>query len=206
MDDKINDIIEASAKLFQRCGIKSISMDDIAKELSISKKTLYQFVKDKRQLVELSVEYFLVENKFHQNISCEGSNAVEQYFMVYQQVVKMISTANFSVEYDLQKYYPDLHKRVVEVRQKRMFNGIKLNIEKGITEGLYRSEIDVEIISKLNVLLSESMHNYEFLSDNKAELIKIMKMNFDYHIHGIESEKGLIEYNRIKNNLNNQAN
>lgn len=204
MDDKISKILQASNKLFQKCGIKSVSMDDIASEMAISKKTLYKFVKDKRHLVELSVEYFLTENKFHQQLNCEGSNAIEQYFMVYQQVIKMINTANFSVEYDLQKYYSDLHSKIVEVRQKRMYSGIKLNIEKGIAEGLYRPEIDVEIISKLNVLLSESMHNYEFLTENKAEIIKIMDVNFDYHIHGIASEKGLLEYKRIKNNINNQ--
>ncbi len=203
MDKKTEEIVKAGCELFMKYGIKSVSMDDLASRLGMSKKTLYKYVRDKRKLVEMVLDNILLKNSFHDKNTGENLNAIEEYFTIYNQVIKMISEANFSAEFDLQKYYPDLYKKMLETRQTRMFHGIKMNLAKGVGEGLYRQNLDIDIVAKLNVMLSESMHDYEFLTQNRQELIRIMDVNFDYHIHAILSKKGLDEYELIIKKRNN---
>ncbi len=200
MDKKTEEIVNAGLELFRKYGIKSVSMDDIASAMGISKKTIYKNVRDKRHLVELVIDKVLEGNKFHGSKMNSEGNAVQDYFYVYEQVKKMINEANFSAEYDLQKYYPDLFKRLVESRKKKMETGIKANLKKGVEEGFYRKELDIDIVAKLNVMLSESMHDYEFLTQNRSDLIHIMDVNFDYHLHAILNEKGRNEYYKIQKN------
>jgi len=86
-----------------------------------------------------------------------------------------------------------------------MMFGLKKNLEKGISEQLYRQDLDIGVIAKLNVLLGESMHDYEFLTKNKPELLHIMKVNFDFYMHGVCAPEGLKEYNKNKEKLNIQS-
>lgn len=203
MSSKIEEIINISEKLFTRRGIKSVSMDDISTELGVSKKTLYKYVSDKHKLVRMTLESALKRQKFHESKCNKGSNAIEDYLMVYKSVTDMIRNANFSVEFDLQKYYPDLYDKVLNLRKEKMSEGIRSNLIRGIEEGFYRPDIDVEIITRLNVLMSEGMHNYEFLNENRDQIIHIMAINFDYHMRGIVNDKGLKEYLRLKNTIEN---
>lgn len=202
MNSKTEEIVNAGCELFMKYGIKSVSMDDLASHLAISKKTLYKYIKDKRHLVEMVVDSLLTKNKFHDRANTSQLNAIEEYFMIYQQVTKMISDANFSAEFDLQKYYPDLYKKMLDTRQKKMMFGIKKNLEKGVKEKFYRQDLDVDVIAKLNVLLGESMHDYEFLMKNKPVLLHIMEVNFDFYMHGVCSPEGLKEYYKNKEKTN----
>lgn len=203
MNSKLEEIIKASEKLFMRHGIKSVSMDDIATELTVSKKTLYKYISDKHKLVKLVLEHALKRRRMH-DVDCKkGENAVDEYLLVYKTIMDIIRQANFSVEYDLQKYYPDLHQIVVEARKAKMQDSLRLNLQRGISEGLYRPEIEIDVLVLMNTLLSEAMHNYEFLTENRDQLIHIMKVNFDYHMRAIVTTKGLEEYLRLKNKLEN---
>jgi TetR/AcrR family transcriptional regulator, cholesterol catabolism regulator len=206
MDSKLEEILNISEKLFARNGIKSVSMDDIANEMGVSKKTIYKYIKDKHMLVKLTLESAM--NRYRNNeVNCpKGENAIDEYLLVYKSVIEMIRQANFSVEYDLQKYYPDLHKIMLQARKMKMEKGLKSNLERGIEEGLYRQNLDVETITKINVHLSESMHDYEFLNENRDQLIKIMLVNFDYHMRGIVNENGLVEYLKLSNTIDNIIN
>lgn len=199
----LEDIIRVSEELFMQYGIKSITMDDIASKMSISKKTLYKFVSDKRDLVEKAVDYMFFKNRFHEKCMSEDLNAIEQYTYIHKHVMNIISTTNFSTEYDLKKYYPDIYEQGVEKRNKMMIKGIQMNLEKGIREGLYRPEIDAEVIAKLNVMMKNSMHDYDFLHENKTRFLHIMNVNFDYFIHGVCSPKGLKEYYKLKDKQEN---
>lgn len=203
MDSKIEELIIISERLFTRNGIKSVSMDDIAQEMGVSKKTLYKYVSDKHQLIKMTLEAAFKRHRYHEEKCPPKANAIEEYLFVYESIANMIRQSNFSVEYDLQKYYPDLHKEMLLARKMKMENGLISNLKRGVEEGLYRADLDIETITKINVHSSESMHDYEFLNENRDQMIHILEVNFDYHIRGVVSEKGLQEYLRLKNKKEN---
>ncbi len=203
MESKLEEILNVSEQLFRRNGIRSVSMDDISNALGVSKKTLYKHVSDKSRLVKLTLENVIARDRLQQKDCEKGENAIDSFYLVYKNVTDMIRQANFAVEFDLQKYYPNLYAKMQQLRREKMKTGVRENLERGIREGLYREDLDVEIITKLNVLLSEAMHDYDFLEENKDRLIHILQVNFDYHLHAIVTEKGLQVYlDILKRNKN----
>jgi AcrR family transcriptional regulator len=192
MNDELKHILEKVKILYLKYGIKSVTMDDVSRELGISKKTLYQYVKDKGDLVEKVVELELTDRQ--QNLNCietSGLNAIEELLEVNRQVVGMLQNFNPATEYDLKKYYPDLHHRIQESRRAHMHKSILENIRKGRNEGIYRENFDEDIISKLNVLRFENLFSSELFTSNELSSEKFFNELFIYHIHGIANQNGL---------------
>jgi AcrR family transcriptional regulator len=157
MNEELKNLLAKVRCLYMKYGIKSVTMDDVARELGISKKTLYQYVTDKNDLVKKVVEMELSERAEDFSLmSCPGLNAIEEIFEVHKLVRQMLKDYNPSTEYDLRKYYPDLFTQVIKVRRERIYNNILANLTKGKTEGLYRKELDNEIIAKLQLSRVES--------------------------------------------------
>lgn len=202
MDEKVLHIIEQVRKLYQRYGIKSVTMDDVAKQLCISKKTLYEHFKDKEDLVR---QVLLLEHerigKYFRAIEKEDSNALEEILEVLKLIHTMYRDYNPSMEYDIRKYYPDLYTRIREIRRKRMFESSYRNLNKGKREGLYRKEMNSRIIARLQVFITENMFDNDLFSIEEITSLKVYKEMFFYHIYGILSQKGLTlfeeNYSRI---------
>jgi len=205
MNEKLQDIVDKSCKLFTKFGIKSISMDDVAKGCGISKKTLYEYIKDKRQLVEL-----VLKNEFSQGsqaphaVNLENLNAIDALFKVYQSAIEFFKDFNLSMEYDLEKYYPDLHVETKAKRRKRLYEKIYFNIEQGQEEGAYRKDFNIDIIVKLHVLKIETLLVTDIFDEDDYSTIEIFKELFLYHFYAIATDKGrsalekkLIELNQL---------
>ena len=139
----MDEIIVSISTLFMKYGIKSVSMDDVSRELGISKKTLYQYFKDKDELVTKVVEHHaeLLSGEMFKMVS-ENANAIEQLLQVSKFVSQYLKNINPSVTYDLKKYYPQIWKNVNLNNRDYIFNQIKQNMINGIKEGLYRSDIN----------------------------------------------------------------
>ncbi len=182
-------MIEKITELFLKYGVKSFSMDDIAKELGISKKTLYVHFRDKKDVVLKSVIHSVQDQQCKMaNIIKENSfNAIDVLFYVSKQLVESLKNMNPNINFDLQKYYPEACSIMNEHRKKHIYGKIILNMEQGIKEGLYRDDLNKEIIAKL----------YEEQVANITSLVirdsfdEILKTAFIYHIRGIASQKGL---------------
>jgi AcrR family transcriptional regulator len=173
-------------------GIKSVTMDDVARELGISKKTLYQYVNDKNELVKKVVELDLNEKgEFFSKMCCPGLNAIEEIFEVHKMVQQMLKDYNPSTEYDLRKYYPELYTSIVKVRRERIFNNILSNLQKGKKEGLYRVELNDELIAKLQLSRVETAFDDKIFTQEELLSPKVFYELFVYHIRGIANEKGL---------------
>jgi AcrR family transcriptional regulator len=185
-------IIEKARDLYYKYGIKSITMDDVARELGISKKTLYQEVKNKTELVE-KVFDFEIKKKTWESKELDKSelNAIEELFEVYRQINYVLEKHNPSMHYDLRKYYPDIFKRLHESKQNRMLKSLIKNLEKGKKEGLYRKEIDNEIIARLQVARAENVTESSCLSVRDYISRKFFSEIFIYHIRGISNSKGI---------------
>lgn len=188
-------------------GIKSITMDDVARELGISKKTLYQYVTDKTDLVKKVVE-LEIEDKAEgfSKMNCPGLNAIEEIFEVHKMVRQMLKDYNPSTEYDLRKYYPDLYNQVVKVRRERIYNNTVANLEKGKAEGLYRQELNNEIIAKLQLSRIETAFDDKVFTQDELLSPKLFLEMFVYHIRGIANEKGLQVLEKKMKELENNNN
>jgi len=167
-------------------------MDDIARELGISKKTLYQQVEDKRDLVNKVVEIDLRKREEHFAIIKNRSlNAIEEVFEVNKLVNRMIKETNPVREFDLQKYYPEIYDVVNQRRRERMYRAMKENLQKGKKEGLYRKDMKEEIISKLYITRMENMFHKDLETVIEFTSPTFIYEVFVYHIRGIASEKGI---------------
>ena len=192
MNKELQNILEKVGELYNKYGIKSVTMDDVARELCISKKTLYQYVENKNDLVSLVFNY-LMHNKdcSFKDIFEKEQNAVEELLEVGINIIKSFSDYNSSTEYDLKKYYPELFVKLHEDRKGKMYDAILKNIQKGKKEGLFRTNMDEEIIAKIQVSRFLNMGSDDFM--NTGEMLKpqnILEL-FIYHIRGIANNKGL---------------
>lgn len=179
-------------------------MDDVSRELGISKKTLYQYVKDKNELVEQVVNLEIeVHGCYFQELFSKGMSAIDELFEVLKHINQMIKAHNPSQDYDLRKYYPELHQKILKVRRERMYNYILSNMKKGKAEGLYRSDLDEEIIAKIQLLRIEKTFDTELFSIDEMTSSKLFYEVFIYHIRGIASEKGLKVLQEKLNELKN---
>jgi AcrR family transcriptional regulator len=208
MNAELNNILDKVRELYTKYGIKSITMDEVAAELGISKKTLYQHVTDKEDLVSKFIDN---EIEIRQKQICEcfkaGYNAIEELFEISLYMNKLMREQNPATEHDLKKYYPEQYQKIVKVRRERMYSYILLNLKKGKGEGLYRNEMDDEVIAKLYLSRSESMPVSTLYTVEELTSIKIFVELLTYHIRGIATQTGIEELEKnIKKFLSDNLN
>jgi AcrR family transcriptional regulator len=192
MDEELKQILAKVRELYMRYGIKSITMDDVATHLGMSKKTLYKHVADKDDLVGKIVDQ---EIEIQQNdttcIFSKELNAIEELLMVSKMVNHKLKEVNPSTEYDLKKYYPNHFEKLVKARRERMYKNVVANIVKGKTEGLYRNDLNDDVIGKMQVSLIEGMLENEVFTIEEFTSPKFFQEIFIYHIRGIANQKGI---------------
>lgn len=202
MDDKMNMILDTTESLFKRYGIRSISMEDISKELGMSKKTLYQFVENKPDLIEKFLQHMLRKSNACIIEDSISMNAIDILLQVSIKVSKEIEDVNPVIAFDLEKFYPALYRSFVMAKREHVYLKIKENLEQGATEGLYRTDIDFDLVAKLYVQKLIDIHNPDFLSSVDFNVEKVFQVMFDNHIRGISNITGLNYYEKKKLELN----
>jgi len=193
MENEKLEILEKISGLFFRYGIKSVSMDDVARELGISKKTLYKLFKDKRDVVEQAIEFHedCSLKEMMKNIELSDSNAMEEYFELLRTVKKWVEEVNPSFEYDLEKYYIDIYRKHEAKRIENMTSYFTCNLNRGKAEGVYREDFDVDIITRFHVTTINNLHNSGLFSKAEIHNYKIYKEYFLLFMRGVASAKGL---------------
>jgi AcrR family transcriptional regulator len=193
MNVELKKILIKTRELYMKYGIKSITMDDVAHEMGISKKTLYQYVNDKDDLVGKFIENEIVQRQ-EELFKCFqiGFNAIEELFEISIFMNKMMREQNPATEHDLKKYYPHHYQKTLKSRRERMYNYILLNLKKGKAEGLYREDLEEEIIAKFYLSRSENIHFNELFTVEEFTSLKLFLEFLTYHIRGIATEKGII--------------
>lgn len=195
-------LLETSLKLFMRYGIKSVSMDDISREMGMSKKTLYQYVSDKKDLVQQAVKYHFDENeKACDILLSKSNNAIVQLVDLALHVTKTIGDINPATLYDLQKYYPEGWKMLLEHKQQYMTNCIKNNIVVGIETGMYRPEVDVKIIAPLYISMIDCILESEVFRKLEINYGHLLSHVIEYHLHALMSTAGREYYEIHKTSI-----
>ena len=202
MDDKIKIITEKIAVLYLEYGIKSITMDDVARHLAISKKTLYQYYKDKKEIVWAVLESINCDKNTKLIIEKQQSlNAIEELFIYFNSQFEMIKNHKPAFVYDLRKYYPEIYSHFNEIKHERILESIKDNLIKGKKEGLYREDINEDMLSRFNLLQMEGIMNSKIFSIDEILSLNFFPEIFKYNIFGIVSEKGqVIVKQKLANN------
>ena len=198
LEEKEQRILENAAAVFMRYGIKSVNMDDMAKHLGISKKTLYQFVKDKEDLVNRVIDRFLTtEETYLTELLEKKYNAIEENLAIVRWVMDKLQNLHPSVLFDLEKYHPEAAKRLQENQVHTIFNSVLANLKKGQREGFYRKDFNPEIIAKLYTIRLEALIYGNSVMKDTIKISDMYKEIVKYHIRGVADTAGL-EYLRDK--------
>jgi AcrR family transcriptional regulator len=192
IEPKETELIGKVMHLFLKYGIKSLTMDDIARHLGVSKKTIYKYVTDKNDLVEKAMRTQLEDERCAIcSINERGLNAIDEFFEVSKFVMELLCTVHPSIHYDMAKYHTDVFHRGLQERQTQVYDCIFTNLEKGKKEGLYRSDLRSDVIAKVYIARMDVMFDGVVFPPTQYNFSEVYLEIFRYHIRGIASEKGL---------------
>ncbi|MDO6490069.1 MAG: TetR/AcrR family transcriptional regulator [Cellulophaga sp.] len=184
-------ILEKATDLFLNLGFKSVTMDDLANELGMSKKTIYSHFDNKTKLIEESTLQLFNSISTGINKICSlDINPIEELYEIRKFVVSNLKDEKSSPIYQLQKYYPKIHKSLKQRQFAAMHDCVIVNIEKGIEQGLYRKNLDIEFISRIYFSGMTAIKDDDFFPPEQFSKIKLMDNYLEYHIRGIVTTKG----------------
>ena len=191
-------LVKQSGELFLKLGIRSVTMDDIAQNLGISKKTLYQYVENKKELVEQVIsDHIEKEKRVICKVEQQGGNAIDQLMGIADYIKEILPTVSNSTIYDLNKYYPDLLKKFNDFSMDYIYDCIKRNLLLGIQEGLYRKNQNVEILSRFYVVQAMSILDNKIFPHETISLNEIFDTHLKYFIFGIGTPIGINQFEKL---------
>jgi AcrR family transcriptional regulator len=184
-------IVGKAHELFMRYGIRSISMDEVANQLGMSKKTIYQFYTDKDALVEDVINIELGSNeKECRNQKVQSENAVHEMFLALDMVMEVFTKMNPAVIFDLEKYHPKAFKKYSDYKNKFLYTVIKENLDNGIAEGLYREEVQTDIMTRFRLASIFLVLNPDLFPLSKHNLAEVITEITDNFLYGLVTPKG----------------
>jgi len=193
-------ILSAAFELFMNFGVRSVSMDDIAQKLGISKKTIYASVQTKEDLILQVIGSFLkLEESNIRNITSASSNAIDEIININRHILSYLRVMKPSLIFDLKKYYPECWNMIEQTHLNFIREVIEKNILRGQSEGLYRHDLLPKVISKLFITKSLMIIDEKEFSLVRNDLYELIMQLEKYHLYGIVSpagqEKLLHQYN-----------
>ena len=195
-------IMSKASDLFMKLGFKSVTMDDIAGEMCISKKTIYTFFSNKEILIEEITG--MIHSEIHEivgQIVALNYNAIEENFEIRKMFKEMFKSADTSPVYQLKKHYPSIFEKVMEKEINECNTLFKNNIEKGIAQGLYRKEIPVETFVKFYYNLIFSIKE-QTVSEKEGQKLELQIL--EYHTRAIATPAGIAELEKQLLNIEKQ--
>lgn len=199
-----NRIIAQAKNQFMRLGIRSVSMDDICSQLGISKKTIYQHFKDKDELVDIVLqEEISVMQEEALGCCLPSKNAVEEIFNTMQLITKQLANMNPVVLVDLHKYHFASFQQFMEHKNSFLLDIISSNIKRGISEGYYREDLQVEILAKYRLESMMLAFNMDIFPTSRYNLAEVSIAIIENFLYGLATEKGfkLIEEYKQKSRI-----
>ncbi len=190
MDIKLR-IQEKANELFRRYGIKSITMDEIATQLGVSKKTLYLYFSDKEELVEAVVRNTIKQAQQICNENRDNSkDAVHELFAAMDLMQLIFSEMNPAMMYDLEKFHPASYRLFLEHKNKYLYDVIRDNLRRGIEQDLYRPEIDIDLVAKIRLECMMASFNQDVFPPSRYNLSKVHTALIEHFAFGVASLKG----------------
>lgn len=184
-------ILHKAHELFHRYGIRSVSMDEIAAQMGMSKKTLYQHFADKDTLVAEVFAALLLEKKQEcMALQQQSDNAVHEEFVGFDNMSEMLASMHPSLLYDLEKYHPEVFAKFRSFMGDFVYKLVRTNLERGINEGLYRPDIDVDVLARFRVATITISSNPDNFPNKRPNLAYIEEQLLDLFLYGVATTKG----------------
>ncbi|MEY5047908.1 MAG: hypothetical protein RLZZ175_1267 [Bacteroidota bacterium] len=192
-------ILSGVHQLFTRFGLKSITMDDIASKLTMSKKTIYQHFKDKDSLVSEYVNGFLSAQKEEINrITRESNDVIEEMVLTAEYLKNTIGNLNPSVLFDMRKYHPASFKIYLSYKEDYLIDKISTTLRQGISDGYFRKDINIAVMAKMRLEQVEMVYNPDVFSPEKFNIGDVQVQLFDHFMFGICTLKGHALINKYR--------
>lgn len=203
MDEKKLFILEQAAQLFFKHGVKSVTMNEIAAQSGISKKTIYQFFKDKEQLVEEFVDTYFISNPNFCSSPGEGLTAIDRIFGFRARIVEISTLIKNNFEFDFKRTYPRIYARMEQYKRELIYSSEFSIMEQGKKEGHFRPELDSDFVARLSVGRSLFTLNPEngLFDDFEYRSLAVFDRIIDFQMHAICTPQGLAYYKQQKQGL-----
>ncbi len=190
-DEQQVKILKKVEELFFRFGIKSLTMDDVARELGISKKTLYQFVESKDDLVlKVMLRHIEEDCEKAKSLNSIATDAIDEIMKVVEYNAVDIGKIKSNIVFELKRFYPSAWEKMEEYNFGFMHKVVLDNLRWGVRDGLYRHDFDSEIVARMHVASVLTAFDDRIFPQPKFNLEKIFKEYMLHYLHGILSEKG----------------
>lgn len=203
-------ILAHATSLFMRLGIRSVTMDDIAGDLGISKKTIYQYFSNKAQMVEAVANAYLEGEKAHfEQNTVESSDAIDEILRILYWSIDTFDSISPNLILETQKFYPRAWQHFEQFQKKYLLGKIRQNLEWGISEGLYRKNLHVELVSQIRLIQINYLLDPQVFPQENFKQKDLQMVSVDLYLHSILSPKGLVLYQqrinlpKSNNNLSN---
>lgn len=192
-------ILKETSELFNRFGIKSITMDDVARHLAMSKKTLYKFFRDKSELVMRCCQHDMVDHECSfRKIAEEAKDPIQELVLLMNHLQSMFARINPNLFYDLRKYHPEAWKYFQQFKNEKMMVVVEENLRKGVEQGLYRKDLNIPAMARLRMEEVEMGWNPDLFPANQFNIADIQVALLDHFMHGISTLKGHRLINQYK--------
>jgi AcrR family transcriptional regulator len=197
------DIMVKAEELFRRYGLRNVTMDDLAKEMVISKKTIYRYFIDKDELVyKISFEAFRRLGQDMVVIRKNSKNAIDEIIRLMEYMNSMFGSMRQNVLYDMKKYYPKAWQTYLDYKENALKTNILSNLKRGIKEGVYRKDIKPEIVASLRIANVEITFNPEAFPADKYNFAEVQKQSLSMFMYGLLSPRG---YHEVENYFSKQS-
>jgi len=196
-------ILDKATQLFLDLGFKSVTMDDIAEALGISKKTIYTHYSTKTKLVEAcALGLFQIITEGIDEIIAQDHNPIDEMLYIHQFILERLQQEKVSPQFQLQKYYPKIEQALRQKKLERMKQCVVCNLENGIKLGFYRKDIEVELVYRFYIMTLEGLRNSDLFNMQEYSIPFLVQNFLEYHLRGIVSEKGLTYINNLAKKCN----
>jgi AcrR family transcriptional regulator len=192
-------ILEGTQELFFRHGVKSVTMDDVASHVGMSKKTIYSSFRDKNDLVTGLAEMELdCQRTDLDDIHRKSDNAIDEIMKIMNMLSRSFSKMNPSLFYDLQRFHPSAWKKFREFKDKKLRGFIEDNLKRGIKQHLYRRDLNIRILARLRLAELEFGFDPVAFPPDQFNVREVQLELIDHFLHGITTLKGHKLINKYK--------
>ena len=200
-------IISTSEELFLSLGFKSVTMDDIANTIGISKKTIYAHFSNKTELVEV-VTFSVLDHITEgiDKINAASVNPIEELYEIKMFVMNYLKNERVSPQHQLKKYYPEIFERLKIKQFEKMHSSVENSLKMGMNTGLFRADIDIDFISRMYFNGMTGIRDISIFPENRFDKNYLFESYLEYHLRAIVTKTGLnLLNNYIKSNLTSNA-
>ncbi len=192
-------VLKTAMDMFFRYGVKRVTMDDISREMGISKKTIYQKFKDKDDIIENLISLMLAENlKEIEHISAIAKDPVHEVIETGKYLSKVFSCINPVFIYEIKRYYPKAWKKLEHFKAKHIMHVLESNLKKGIELKIYRGDLNIPLMAHYRLKQFDLAFEPGAFPVDKLSLGEIQVQLLDHFLHGITTIKGHKLINKYK--------